>query len=44
MVRESMEATAAGQQRKIESLMARIELRVQQLALDEQNRNATEKK
>jgi hypothetical protein len=44
MVRESMEATAAGQQRKIESLMARIELRVQQLAVDEQNKNATEKK
>ena len=44
MVRESMEATAAGQQRKMESLMARLELRVQQLALEEQNKNATDKK
>ncbi len=44
MVRESMEATAAGQQRKMESLMTRLELRVQQFALDEQNKNATEKK
>jgi hypothetical protein len=44
MVRESMEATAAGQQHKMESLMARLELRVQQLAVDEQNKNATDKK
>jgi len=44
MVRESMEATAAGQQRKMESLMAKLELRVQKLALEEQNKNAPEKK
>ncbi len=44
MVRESMAATAAGQQRKMESLMARLELRVQQLALEEQNKNTPEKK
>ncbi len=44
MARESMEATAAGQQRKMESLMARLELRVQKLALEEQNKNAPEKK
>jgi hypothetical protein len=44
MVRESMEATAAGQQRKMESLMAKLDLRVQQLALEEQNKNAPPKK
>jgi len=44
MARESMEATAAGQQRKMESMMAKLELRVQKLALDEQNKNAPEKK
>ena len=44
MARESMEATEAGQQRKMESMMAKLELRVQKLALDEQNKNAPEKK
>ena len=44
MIRESMQATAAGQQKKMEVLLARLDLRVQHLIEDEQNKTAPEKK
>ncbi|HKW75340.1 MAG TPA: DUF2059 domain-containing protein [Terriglobales bacterium] len=44
MIRESMQATAAGQQKKMEVLLARLDLRVQRLIEDEQNKTAPEKK
>ena len=44
MIRESMQATAAGQQKKMEILLARLDLRVQRLIQDEQNKSTPEKK
>ncbi len=44
MIRESMQATAAGQQKKMEVLLARLDLRVQRLIQDEQNKTTPEKK
>jgi hypothetical protein len=44
MIRESMQATAAGQQKKMEILLARLDLRVQRLIQDEQNKTAPEQK
>jgi uncharacterized protein len=44
MIRESMQATAAGQQKKMEILLARLDLRVQRLIQDEQNKTTPEKK
>lgn len=44
MMRESMAATSAGQQKKLELLLARVELRTQQYIEAEQNKSAPEKK
>jgi hypothetical protein len=44
MLRESMQATAAAQRQKMELLLARMDLRIQQLIGDEQNKADPEKK
>jgi hypothetical protein len=44
IIKESMQATAAGQQKKMEVLLARLDLRVQRLIEDEQNKTAPEQK
>jgi hypothetical protein len=44
MMRESMAATSAGQQKKLELLLARLELRMQQFIEGEKNNSGTEKK
>ena len=44
IIKESMQATAAGQQKKMEVLLARLDLRVQRLIEDEQNKTAPERK
>jgi|GEM_PF-429758 hypothetical protein len=43
MLRESMQATASSQRAKMEMLLARLDLRVQQLIADEQNKTDPEK-
>jgi hypothetical protein len=44
IIKESMQATAAGQHKKMEVLLARLDLRVQRLIEDEQNKTAPEQK
>lgn len=44
MIKESMQATAAGKQKKMEVLLARLDLRVQRLIENEQNKTAPEQK
>jgi hypothetical protein len=43
MLRESMQATASSQRQKMEMLLARLDLRVQQLINDEQNKAVPDK-
>jgi hypothetical protein len=44
MIRESMEAAGASQQKKMEKVLAKLDLRVQQLIEQEQGKEAPEKK
>jgi hypothetical protein len=44
MLRESMQATQAGQRQKMEDVLSRMDVRIQQLIMDEQNKGEPDKK
>lgn len=44
MLRESMQATQAGQRQKMEDVLSRMDVRIQQLIIDEQNKGEPDKK
>jgi hypothetical protein len=44
MLRESMQATQAGQRQKMEDVLSRMDVRIQQLIIDEQNKGEPDRK